>query len=455
MAITYSEAIDIIHNEAAQHRRIFQLASETVPLSRAVNRITRDRHCSSERTPRWDTSAMDGFAVSSTTIQTASREAPVVCRIKETIAAGDVGVTVTAGDDQPVCAEIMTGARFPAISRGEPFNCCVPREDTVVLDNAAGSEERVVHILKPARANQHRRLAGEDFQPGDTIIEAHTVIKPNHIMALASIPCTSVDVLKQPRIAVFSTGSELLTPSCDVDPNYQLVADTNGPYISTALDRLGCEVDFLGIIPDNAAVAADKISYHLMQQRYDMVITTGAVSAGKFDFIPKALEYLGAQVLFHKVAMRPGHPVLFAKFIPERGMRQQPSPTPFFGLPGNPIAAAACLHFLVRPYLRTLLLQDPEEPLLAVVETDPNEDQYQSINEYNNHKVIASFKPDKDIFYPGTRLQISHRSVSVQIVRDYSSAKIRPFLRADCWVHIPRGKESLYAGDQVHVYPMR
>lgn len=410
---------------------------------------------------------MDGYAVNSQVTQTASEHTPVICQVKETIAAGGKEVIIrqtssqeTKGNRTPICVEIMTGARFPRIEFAHPLDvldCCVKVEDTRPLSSStandgAESSSRLIQILAPARPNQNKRLAGEDFRRGDVIVDRHVVVRPNHIMALASAGYECVEVLRKPRIALFSTGAEIVPHAVeDGASGRQQVSDVNGPYIMSVLqETFACEVDFLGILEDNPTTAANTISEHNKRKQYDMVITTGAVSMGRFDFVPKALEMLDARVLFHKVAMKPGHPALFAKMPAVND--ECKSTIPFFGLPGNPVAAAACLRFIVFPFLRCLLFQDLEEPRQAVIRSTVSSEQQLSSKDDRERNVITKFPPDRDVFRAGTIIHQSRNTREVQMIQDHSPGKISPFLAADCWIHIPRETTTLHDGDIVDVF---
>jgi molybdopterin molybdotransferase len=350
---------------------------------------------------------------------------------------------------------------FPRVVSTDPLDvldCCVKVEDTRPLSTStpkdgAESSHRLIQILKPARSNQNKRLAGEDFQRRDMIVDQHVVVQSNHVMALASVGYGSVEVLKRPRIALFSTGAEIVSHAVqDGTSGRQQVSDVNGPYIMSVLqEAFACEVDFLGILEDNPTTAADTISDHIKREQYDVVITTGAVSMGRYDFIPKALEMLDASIVFHKVAMKPGHPALYAKI--SSMTRKESSKVPFFGLPGNPVAAAACLRFLVFPFLRFLLFQDLEKPRQAVIRSvKSNEQQVTSKMHDSERNVIGKFPSDRDVFRAGTIIHQTRNSLEVQMIQDHSPGKISPFLVADCWIHIPREKTILHNGDVVDVF---
>ncbi|KAL1971912.1 hypothetical protein VTN31DRAFT_2000 [Thermomyces dupontii] len=439
MGITYAEARRILNDEALQHRDGIRASSRAIPLKSSVNRIVKDGYDSPVYTPRWDTSAMDGYVLRSEETQSASEDNPVTFRVVGTVAAGDEPLIVPG--DAHTCVEIMTGARFPTVLSGKPFDCCVRLEDAAVVESRENPKERLIHVSKLAKPNQHKRLVGEDFAIGSRIIDSYATVRPNHVMALASVGCTELTVLPKPRIALFSTGAELIATS----DTMQHIPDTNGPYFSTVLESLGYDVEFMGIIDDNPTTAVQKILESQLQQ-HDIVITTGAVSAGRFDFIRQALEKLSADILFHHVAMRPGHPALFAR-LPESPQRRV---TPFFGLPGNPVAAAACFRFLVLPYLRTLLFQQPEAPIAATLRLNDSN----GIRTKDGGVQKVDFPQQADVFRAGQILPSSPPDLEVQLIQDHSPGKIRPFVDADCWIHIHRGVTSLSDGDIVHVFPM-
>jgi molybdenum cofactor synthesis domain-containing protein len=290
------------------------------------------------------------------------------------------------------------------------------------------------------------------------IIRKGSTIRPHHIMALASIGCRELSVWRKPQVGLFSTGAELLTEKKG-NPDAQRIEDVNGPYIYAVLESLGYETRFLGVIDDNSPAATQEIGHHLQQRRYDLLISTGGVSAGKFDSIRESVEKLGAQVLFHKVAMRPGHPALFAS-IPSSNKchypnRERSSKVAFFGLPGNPVASAACLRFLVLPFLRILLSQPIDQPVKAIIrrlKTPGNAWQNNPCN--NSSSPIAHFPAEMEVFRPGQLRSQTDRTLEVGLIADHSPGKIRPFVSGDCWIQIHRGNFELTDGNIVDVFPM-
>ncbi|PKX88657.1 molybdopterin molybdotransferase MoeA [Aspergillus novofumigatus IBT 16806] len=437
MAIHYPEALQLIQAEAQRHRDAFVADGDHVPISQARNRIARETVTSQISTPKFDTSAMDGYALSSSATQDATIDQPVIFEVKGSIAAGDEPLLIAA-DEQ--------SGRLSAVT-GDELDCCVRNEDVAVTVDET-SNRRYIRVFKPAKARQNRRLAGSDFKKSDILVDAGEVVHPGHILSLASVGITEIAVIRKPRVAVMSTGSELLPPGLDQSPLHR-ISDANGPYLSATLESWGASVDFLGIVHDHAESLEHALSSILRKKEYDVIITSGAVSAGRCDLIPEVIRRLNARVVFHKVAMRPGHPVLFAR-IPDSSSTDGHfgRATAFFGLPGNPVASAACLRFLVLPYLKYLQLQPPDDPSHAYL-LPPDDVESSTTKE---PPVVSTFRGDMDVFRPAL-VRGSSGHVQVKLIQDHSPGKIKPFLHSNCWIHIHQGVCELNAGDIVDIYP--
>ncbi|GAQ03982.1 molybdopterin molybdenumtransferase [Aspergillus lentulus] len=434
MAILYAEALQLIQAEAQQHRDAFVADGENVPISHARNRIARETVTSPISTPKFDTSAMDGYALSSSATQDATIDIPVTFEVKGMIAAGDEPLRIAADEQSG------------ALVSGDELDCCVRNEDvTVIVDEA--SNRRYIRVFKPAKARQNRRFAGSDFKRSDVLIDAGEVVHPGHILSMASVGITEIAALRKPRVAVVSTGSELLPPGLHESCLHR-ISDANGPYLTATLESWGASVDFLGIVHDHAESLEQALG-SILKKEYDVIITSGAVSAGRCDLIPVVIRRLNARVVFHKVAMRPGHPVLFAQIPDSSSTDKHPGRgTAFFGLPGNPVASAACLRFLVLPYLQYLQRQRPDDPSHAYLL--PRDDVETSTTK--EHPVVSTFRGDMDVFRPAL-VRGSSGHVQVKLIQDHSPGKIKPFLHSNCWIHIHRGVSELKAGDIVDIYP--
>ncbi|EPS27521.1 hypothetical protein PDE_02464 [Penicillium oxalicum 114-2] len=391
MVLSYHEAIALLQKEA-QAQKINRNGKEQIPLQSAINRISSDTICTPHSTPLWDTSAMDGYALSSKVTDQASSQDPIALPVMGLIAAGkDPIFTTPLSDQQPLfCLEIMTGARFPdsQLTTGVELDSCVKFEDVHRFQDPITGQS-MIQVTRPVAYQQNRRVAGHDFPKGQVVIAAGEHIRPRHVMALASVGVHRVVVQKRLQIGLYSTGSELLSRSTDQQDDSQ-IEDVNGPYLAAALtDHTDAEVHFLGILDDHADMISNQITRDITETRYDLVITTGAVSAGRFDLIPTALETLQARILFHKLNIRPGHPVL-AALVARESDENHSTRLPFFGLPGNPVASAACLRFLVLPFIRFLNAEDLEIPVKArLTGTDIDCDTLEKSDPF--FKVIAGF----------------------------------------------------------------
>ncbi|KAE8327548.1 MoeA, N-terminal and linker domain-containing protein [Aspergillus sergii] len=450
MGLSYTEAIRLVEAEAHCKRNVFLSRAETCSIYVARGRIARHTIYSPNSTPRFDTSAMDGYTLSSAATKDATVEYPRTFEVKGITAAGDGPFTEVEHDGIiPPCVEIMTGAPFPNTVEQEDFDCCVRYEDVIVEER---SGRRFVTVTKPAKPNQNRRLAATDFRTDDAIVKEGELIHPNHVMAMASVGITEVSVLPKPRIAVFSTGSELL-PAKDDSSKLHRISDSNGPYLTAQLEDWGAIVEFLGVIPDRPEDIEQAMLRGLHGFRYDLIISSGAVSAGRYDLIPAVLERLRARTVFHKIEMRPGHPVLFS-MLP-RPETAPDSEVAFFGLPGNPVASAACLRFIVAPYLNTIQLQPQEKPYQARIMTADYKLGSRHEVPPESSKPVATVPMEKDVFRPGTFCGSTDQDLMVQLISDHSPGKIKPFLEANCWIRIPHGVSEVGEGDLVGIYPMR
>ena len=429
MEISYNAAVDIIERKAVELSADLQNSEECLPLTQVIGRVATRDYRAQFATPTFDSSAMDGYAVSSMYTESATEASPITMKVVGSVAAGDSQLYISNEVDNcvPPCVEIMTGARFPTSTSGPPFDSCIPIEHTKVL-LCRNRSEKLIQIRNKIRPNQHRRLAGEDFHINDKIISVGETVTTHHVMALTSVGVSKIAVRKKVQIGIFSTGSEIHSQ----DQNVQSIADVNGPYLMTSLRSRGADVKFLGVLKDVFAEVEANIRSALCSGNFDLLISTGAVSVGKFDFIPRVLIQLGADIMFHGVTIRPGHPVLFA-ILPGEHRSQ----TPIFGLPGNPLAAAACLESLVMPYLIRFGIQRPTEPLRAMLKV--------------RTKAASRVSP-YDEFRHGL-LEQHEDGWHCSLCDDQSPSKVKPFLHSNCFIHLQPGDRS-ETGTIVTCYPI-
>lgn len=388
---------------SAATARSADVSDETVALSDALGRVSAAALDSREDIPPFDNCAMDGYALAAAKAARAPARLPVL------------GV-VMAGD-APRCAvqtggawRVMTGASLPA-----GCDAVVPVERTRALDGGAA-----VEILDPVEPGDYVRARGRDFAAGAKICPAGTRLGARHLLALAAAGVARVPVRRRLRVALIATGRELAAPGEDLGPGR--VRDASSTYLAAALAQLGADFKFHGIVADEPAhfrALLEKIA----ARGVDVLLTTGAVSMGDADFVPTALEALGAEILFHKVALRPGKPVLFAR------LKSGPL---IFGLPGNPVSTVVGLRFFVEPCLRALLGRPAESPFRARLSAD-------------------AAKPEGlRCFFKARRLDDGR----VDILPGQASFQIHSLLSADCWAVLPEDGDALKAGAEIDVYPL-
>jgi len=366
---------------------------------------------SQTQVPPFANSAMDGFAVHVKDISTASQNTPVSLPILGSSFAGDrPGEKVD--EHQAGAWEIMTGAAIP-----QTYDAVVKIEDVSVVENN-------VTFTAPVPHHNNIRRAGEDISEGDFICEENTLLSPYHVMVLATLGLDKIPVYRKPPISVLSTGKELVDePNASLKPGQ--IRNSNGPYLMSAIQELGYEPHYGGTIPDDPDLFESRLKERLPVD--DIIISTGAVSAGKHDFIPDSLRKLGAKIIFHKVAMRPGKPILYARF--ENGQH-------YFGLPGNPVAAAVGLRFFVTPLLRHMQALKEEEPIRAVLQD------------------TVSKKPSFCFFKKAHLSMKDPSNPKLALLDGQESFKIKPMLQANCWAVLSEDHDGNSENTSVPVYPL-
>ncbi len=305
--------------------------AEDVPLAGAYGRVLASDVVSRVSVPPWDNSAMDGYAVR-------AADTPGALRLLEMVGAGSVA-------SRPVAAGsaigIMTGAPVPSGA-----------DAVVMVEHTDGATAGEVVIERRAEPGQHIRRRGEDVRDGATILRAGQALTPARVGLASSVGHPTLPVRRRPVVAVLSTGDEVVEVGRPLGPG-QIWSSNNATLVGLVLQAGGVPLD-LGNVPDelDATVAAMRRAV----TEADVVVTTGGVSVGEYDFVKDALGALGASIDFWKVRMKPGKPLAFGKA----------GRVPLFGLPGNPVSCMVNFLQFVRPWLRTSL-GDPN-PHLPVVD---------------------------------------------------------------------------------------
>mgnify|MGYP003949930601 CR=1 FL=1 len=402
-------------------KRIYQssesLNSEIVALNRSADKVCASAIFSSIETPSFNNSAMDGFAIRYQDIQSSSINKTTLLHVIGQIKAGDSAICTKQKVQNTACA-IMTGAALPS-----DYDTVIRIED---VEQEYINGQAVISINNKLKPGQNVRYSGEDFRVGDIVISPGEVIRPAQIMALASIGTTHVQVRKTPHVSLFCTGDELLQDNTSC-LSHSKIFNCSGPYISSLLPHFNSQLCHYEIVSDNKA----DFLIHLEQQLKsasppDIILTTGGVSAGNFDFIPNALKEAGAKIIFHKVAIRPGKPILFAKI----------DQSYIIGLPGNPVSTAVGLRFFLYPLLRKISTMTEEQPNQAILAN--------SIT--TNGKLRYFYKAV-------IRINNTGQSV-VEILSGQESFKIKPLLTANCWAVLKEGKSSYRSGDVIDTFPL-
>lgn len=306
------------------------LGPERVPLAEALGRVLAADTRSDIDVSPFDNSAMDGFAVRAADLSTATAETPVVLEVAADIPAG----TWWEGPLEPgQAARIMTGAPVPA---GADAVVMVEVTQTLSGDGSVGS--RVAFSQVPC-AGDHIRRRGEEVSAGEVVLSAGEVIGPAAVGLLAATGHAAVEVFRRPRVAVISTGSELV--EVDVAPWPGKIRNSNSYSLAAQVLAAGGVPLRYPIVPDD--VAAIEAAFLQAAEETDYIITSGGVSVGDFDFVRPVLERIG-KLAFYQVAMRPGAPQTMGRI----------GETPIFGLPGNPTSAYVGFEVFVRPVLRRM-----------------------------------------------------------------------------------------------------
>ena len=309
-----------------------RLGVEKVSLESAGGRILAEDLTAREDLPSFDNSAMDGYAVRSVDLAGAAEKNPVELITRETVKAGDFPRTEVGPGE---AFRILTGAPVP---RGA--DCVVMQEFT--RPGAAGK----TCFLRTPKAGEHIRRAGEDVRKGAPLLAVGALVRPYEIGLLAAQGFTDVSVSRKPRVAVLASGDELVPHSAGLQPGK--IRNSNGPAMAAALRRWKLEVFDAGIVPDNQGALEARIKELLGQ--YDILLLSGGVSVGEFDFCKHALEGAGVREIFWGVAIKPGKPLWFGIHRPAGGG----TPRPVFGLPGNPVSVLVCVEEFVRGALEAM-----------------------------------------------------------------------------------------------------
>ncbi len=297
----------------------FRMPIEEVSLPDSIQRILGEDIYSDLNMPPFDKSAMDGYACRSEDL---SQSLQVIGILH---AGSNIIYKVKPG----TCVKIMTGAPVPEGA------------DTVLkVEDMEEDGENAIRLLSSSTKTNICKL-GEDVRKGDLVLKSGTLLLPHHLAVLASVGISKVKVSSQPKIAIFSTGSELVEP--DQKPGTAQIRNSNAYSILAQLQTINLHADYKGIVEDDKTKIKDLLIE--LRESYDVLIVTGGASVGEYDFVPLVFKELNLELKFNKLAIQPGKPFSFAA----------DKNTFCFGLSGNPVSAFLQFEVLVKPFLFHLM----------------------------------------------------------------------------------------------------
>ena len=402
--INYNQATAIL-NKAK-----IKISDEIINTTDSLNRISALNIKSQSNHPADNNAAFDGFAVRSKDTKNFSQK----FRIIGSIAAGNKPFKKKIKKFDAV--EIMTGGIIP-----QGFDTIIPIEQIVFLPNKKNPQYILVN--KKIKQNEHVRFLGSDYKKNDLIIKKGTIINSTHILALKTLGISKIKVKRKPNILFFSTGNEISNK--DNIPNWQ-VRNSNSHYIKSLENNFLFNFISGNILKDDHEHLFKKQIKKMLNSKIDMIITSGAVSAGKFDFVPSVINSFKLSNYFKGVAIRPGKPVLFAKIQGKQKV--------IFGLPGNPISSAACFRFFVHPFLMNSLGASPEKPIKAILK-----------NSFQKKKDFTRFIKSKITTTQNGKLEL-------EVLQGQESFIIRSFVNSNIWAVFPSGKSNFKKGDLVDCF---
>ena len=395
-------------------KAIIKIKDENIKSVNSLNRVVSSNVFCGINYPTGDNAAFDGYAINSQDTKNIKKNLPKKFKIIGLIAAGNKPFKKKIKRYDAV--EIMTGGIIP-----KGFDTIIPIEKIILYPNE--NNKKYILINKRIKKHNHVRFAGSDFKKKEIVVKKNTIIQPNHILAFKTLGIKNIKVKKKVNILFFSTGNEI--SNSDNIPSWK-VRNSNSHYIKNLNENFLFNFKDGGILKDShEKIFQSKIS-KMLNSKTDIIITSGAVSAGKFDFVPNVIKNFSLSNYFKSVAIRPGKPVLFAKF---KGKHKA-----IFGLPGNPMSSAACFRFFVHPYIVNLLNLDEEAPIKAILK-----------NAFTKKKNFVRFAKSKLSATKNGRIE-------VEILKGQESFRIKSFVKSNIWALLPAGKSKFKKGEIVDCF---
>ena len=400
---SYKAAISKLNNNS------LKIGSEIVSIKDALNRISSKEVIAKSDYPADDNTAFDGFAVNSKETKNTFQK----FKILKTIAAGDNPYIKKV--PKLSCIEVMTGAIIK-----KPFDTIIPIEDIEFFPSK--KKAKYIIINKKIKKSEFIRPKGSDYKKGNKIIRKGELINPAHILSLKTLGIDKVLVKKKVNIVFYPSGNEL-SDKKNI-PSWK-IRNSNTIYLNSLIRSLPVNFTVKKILRDKDQILFKKQISKQLKSKTDILITSGAVSKGKFDFIPSVINQFKLKNHFKGVAIRPGKPIMFAKFNNNKC---------FFGLPGNPISSVACFRFFVIPLLFKSLGLKAEKPIFAKLK-----------NKFSKKKKFTRFVKGKLTFDKKGLVQF-------EVFEGQESYKIEPFVKSNAWGVFKDGVSVFNKGNLIDVY---
>ena len=400
---SYKAAISKLNNNS------LKIGSEIVSIKDALNRISSKEVIAKSDYPADDNTAFDGFAVNSKETKNTFQK----FKILKTIAAGDNPYIKKV--PKLSCIEVMTGAIIK-----KPFDTIIPIEDIEFFPSKQNA--KYIIINKKIKKSEFIRPKGSDYKKGNKIIRKGELINPAHILSLKTLGIDKVLVKKKVNIVFYPSGNEL-SDKKNI-PSWK-IRNSNTIYLNSLIRSLPVNFTVQKILRDKDQKLFKKQISKELKSKTDILITSGAVSKGKFDFIPSVINQFKLKNHFKGVAIRPGKPIMFAKFNNNKC---------FFGLPGNPISSVACFRFFVIPLLFKSLGLKVEKPIFAKLK-----------NKFSKKKKFTRFVKGKLTFDKKGFVQF-------EVFEGQESYKIEPFVKSNAWGVFKDGVSVFNKGNLIDVY---
>ena len=400
---SYKAAISKLNNNT------LKIGSEIVSIKDALNRISSKEVIAKSDYPADDNTAFDGFAVNSKETKNTFQK----FKILKTIAAGDNPYIKKV--PKLSCIEVMTGAIIK-----KPFDTIIPIEDIEFFPSKQNAKYIITN--KKIKKSEFIRPKGSDYKKGNKIIKKGELINPAHILSLKTLGIDKVLVKKKVNIVFYPSGNEL-SDKKNI-PSWK-IRNSNTIYLNSLIKSLPVNFTVQKILRDKDQKLFKKQISKELKSKTDILITSGAVSKGKFDFIPSVINQFKIKNHFKGVAIRPGKPIMFAKFNNNKC---------FFGLPGNPISSVACFRFFVIPLLFKSLGLKVEKPIFAKLK-----------NKFSKKKKFTRFVKGKLTFDKKGLVQF-------EVFEGQESYKIEPFVKSNAWGVFKDGVSVFNKGNLIDVY---